>query len=92
LYSTCINKTKAWIYRDESSGEVANQQLFLPGLLPKIHVRFYHLFGRGKEEILKDKEVAKQLYLQVKFEVESNIAFLLKKEEDPYRSVIDRTL
>ena len=66
--------------------------------MPKIPGRFYYLFGRpietkGKEEILKDKEVAKQLYLQVKSEVESNIAFLLKKrEEDPYRSVIDRTL
>jgi hypothetical protein len=98
LYSTCINKTKAWIYRDESSGEVANQQFFLPGLLPKIPGRFYYLFGKpietkGKEEILKDKEVAKQLYSQVKSEVESNIAFLLKKrEEDPYRSVVDRTL
>jgi hypothetical protein len=31
--------------------------------------------------------------LQVKSEVESSIAFLLKKrKEDPYRSVIDRTL
>jgi hypothetical protein len=60
--------------------------------------RFYHLFGKpietkGREEILKDKEVAKELYLQVKSEVESSIAFLLKKrKEDPYRSVIDRTL
>jgi hypothetical protein len=61
--------------------------------LPKIPGRSYHLFGRGKEEILKDKEVAKQLYLQVKSDVESNIAFLLKKrEEDPYRSVTDRTI
>jgi hypothetical protein len=86
-------------YRGESSGEVASQQLFLPELSPKIPDHFYYLFGKpietkGKEEILKDKEVAKQLYLHVKSEVESNIAFLLKKREEdpPYRSVIDRTL
>jgi hypothetical protein len=48
---------------------------------------------KGREEILKDKEVAKELYLQVKSEVESSTAFLLKKrKEDPYTSVIDRTL
>jgi hypothetical protein len=80
LYSTCINKTKAWIYRDESSGEVASQQLFLPGLLLKVPGRFYVLSvweahrNKGKEEILKDKEVATQFYAQVKSEVESNIA------------------
>ncbi len=71
----------------------------MPGLLPKIPGRFCYLFGKpietkGREEILKDKEVAKELYLQVKSEVESSTAiFLLKKpKEDPYRSVIDRTL
>ncbi|XP_062143471.1 phytyl ester synthase 1, chloroplastic isoform X1 [Alnus glutinosa] len=84
--------------RDESSGEVGSQRLFMPGLLPKIPGRFYYLFGKpietkGREEILKDKVVAKELYLQVKSEVESSTAFLLKKrKEDPYRSVIDRTL
>ncbi|KAE8010092.1 hypothetical protein FH972_006485 [Carpinus fangiana] len=63
------------IAEDESSGEVASQQLFLPGILPKIPSHFYHLFGKpigtkGKEEILKNKEVAKKLFLQVKSEVE----------------------
>lgn len=85
-------------YRDESEGEVANQELFIPGLLPKVPGRFYYLFGKpietkGKEELLKDKNYANELYLQVKSEVEHIMDYLLKKrEEDPYRSVIDRTL
>ncbi|KAG6646440.1 hypothetical protein I3843_07G008800 [Carya illinoinensis] len=84
--------------RDETSGEVGSQELFIPGLLPKIPGRFYYLFGKpietkGRNEILKDKKVANQLYLQIKSEVERNMAFLVKKrEEDPYRSVVDRTL
>ncbi|KAK4852770.1 hypothetical protein QYF36_026936 [Acer negundo] len=32
--------------RDEISGEVANQQLFIPGLLPKVPGRFYYLSER----------------------------------------------
>lgn len=88
----------ARIYRDETSGEVGSQELFIPGLLPKIPGRFYYLFGKpietkGRNEILKDKKAANQLYLQIKSEVEQNMAFLIKKrEEDPYRSVVDRTL
>ncbi|KAL5835490.1 hypothetical protein ACOSQ3_015048 [Xanthoceras sorbifolium] len=85
--------------RDESSGgEVANQQLFIPGLLPKVPGRFYYLFGKpiqtkGKQDFLKDKVNANQMYLHVKSEVESCIAYLLKKrEEDPYRNIIDRTV
>lgn len=82
--------------RDESSGEVANQQLFPPGLLPKVPGRFYYLFGKpmkteGREDLLKDKEKANQLYLQIKSEVERNIDYLLKKrKEDPYRGILDR--
>ncbi|GLT75400.1 hypothetical protein SLA2020_471300 [Shorea laevis] len=84
--------------RDESLGEVANQQLFIPGLLPKIPGRFYYLFGKpirlkGKEELLKNKETADKLYSHVKSEIEANIAYLLKKrEEDPYRNIVDRTM
>ncbi|KAG8648171.1 acyltransferase-like protein At1g54570, chloroplastic isoform X3 [Manihot esculenta] len=84
--------------RDESEGEVANQELFIPGLLPKVPGRFYFLFGKpietkGKEELLKDRDYANELYLQVKSEVEHIMDYLLKKrEEDPYRSIIDRTL
>uniref|UniRef100_A0A6M2EXF1 Acyltransferase n=1 Tax=Populus davidiana TaxID=266767 RepID=A0A6M2EXF1_9ROSI len=85
--------------RDKSKGEVANQELYLPGVLPKVPGRFYFLFGkpietRGrKEEILEDREKANQLYLHIKSEVERCIAYLLKKrEEDPYRSIVDRTV
>lgn len=78
------------------SGEVANQQLFFPGLLPKLPGRFYFLMGKpietkGREMLVRDKESANELYLQIKSEVEQNIAYLLKKrEEDPYRNVLDR--
>ncbi|XP_065631416.1 phytyl ester synthase 1, chloroplastic [Quercus suber] len=84
--------------RDETKGEVANPNLFFPLMVPKIPGRFYYLFGKpiktkGREDILKDKQVANQLYLQIKAEVERNMAFLIeKREEDPYRSIIDRTL
>jgi hypothetical protein len=88
----------AWIFRDEIKGEVANRDLFIPVMLPKIPGRFYYLFGKpiktkGREDILTDKQVANQLYLQIKSEVERNLTFLIKKrQEDPYRSIVDRTL
>jgi hypothetical protein len=45
------------------------------------------------EDMLRDRENVNQLYLHVKSEVENNIAYLLKKrEEDPYRSLINRTI
>ncbi|CAH2079612.1 unnamed protein product [Thlaspi arvense] len=88
--------TKRFKLREESSGEVANQQLYIPGLLPKIPGRFYYLFGKpirtkGRPELVKDKVEANRVYLEAKAEVEKSIAYLLKKrEEDPYRSVVDR--
>ncbi|KAE8729101.1 Acyltransferase-like protein [Hibiscus syriacus] len=84
--------------RDETKGEVANQQLFIPGMLPKVPGRFYYLFGKpitlkGREDLLNNREEANKLYLQVKSGVEQCIDYLLKKrEEDPYRSIIDRTI
>ncbi|XP_061971282.1 phytyl ester synthase 1, chloroplastic-like [Populus nigra] len=84
--------------RDENQGEVANQVFYIPGLLPKVPGRFYFLFGKpietkGKGEILEDRENANQLYQHIKSEVESCLAYLLKKrEDDPYRSIIDRTV
>ncbi|KAM4108579.1 hypothetical protein ACB094_03G054600 [Castanea mollissima] len=84
--------------RDETKGEVANPNLFYPLMVPKIPGRFYYLFGKpiktkGREDILKDKQAANQLYLQIKAEVEHNITFLIeKRQEDPYRSIVDRTL
>jgi len=56
-----------YAYRDKSKGEVANQELYLPGILPKVPGRFYFLFGKPietkdrKEEILEDRENANQL-------------------------------
>ncbi|KAH9688387.1 Acyltransferase-like protein [Citrus sinensis] len=73
--------------RDDTRGEVANQALFFPGLLPKVPGRFYYL-----EVSLKDKENANELYLHIKSQVERCLDYLLKKrEEDPYRNIIDRT-
>ncbi|XP_009609700.1 phytyl ester synthase 1, chloroplastic-like isoform X1 [Nicotiana tomentosiformis] len=83
--------------RTGMTGEVANQTLYLPGLLPKVPGRFYYLFGKpihtkGRQDLLKDREKAKELYLHIKSEVQNSMNYLLKKrEEDPYRSVIDRT-
>ncbi|KAB5529395.1 hypothetical protein DKX38_019476 [Salix brachista] len=91
-------KGKGSRVRDESKGEVASTDLFIPGLLPKVPGRFYFLFGKpiktkGMKEMLEDKENESQLYLHVKSEVQNSIAYLLKKrEEDPYRSIIDRTI
>ncbi|KAL9320336.1 hypothetical protein ACSQ67_012175 [Phaseolus vulgaris] len=85
-------------FRDGRSGEVANQNLSFPVLVPKIPGRFYFLFGKpvrtkGMEKMLKDRESANQMYLQIKSEVESNLKYLIKKrEEDPYRNIIDRKL
>ncbi|EOY11184.1 Esterase/lipase/thioesterase family protein isoform 2 [Theobroma cacao] len=98
--SDFINKARqdAIKIRDETKGEVANQELFIPGMLPKLPGRFYYLFGKpiklkGREDLLENREDANELYLQVKSEVEQCISYLLKKrEEDPYRSIIDRTI
>ncbi|PIM99890.1 Diacylglycerol O-acyltransferase [Handroanthus impetiginosus] len=91
-------KYKSFNVRAGMSGEVANQALYLPGLLPKFPGRLYYLFGKpihtkGREEMLKDKEKARELYLQIKSQVETNLSYLLKKRnEDPYRNIVDRTI
>ncbi|KAG0453701.1 hypothetical protein HPP92_025005 [Vanilla planifolia] len=78
--------------------EVGNQELHLPGLLPKIPGRFYYLFGkpiptRGNEELCQDRKKAQEMYLHVKSEVESCIAYLKeKREQDPYRNIMPRLL
>ncbi|OMO98926.1 Diacylglycerol acyltransferase [Corchorus olitorius] len=96
-YMTQANRESIKI-RDETKGEVANQELFIPGLLPKLPGRFYYLFGKpiklkGREDLVENRENANELYLHVKSEVEQCIAYLLKKrEEDPYRNIIDRTI
>ncbi|KAK8473245.1 hypothetical protein PHAVU_001G087800 [Phaseolus vulgaris] len=80
------------------SGEVANQQLHLPLILPKVPGRFYYYFGKpletkGREKELEDKEKCQELYLEVKSEVERCITYLKEKREmDPYRALGHRLL
>lgn len=84
--------------RTDKSGEVSNQELHFPGLLPKIPGRFYYLFGKPIEtgemkSVLRDRESANKLYLQIKSEIESMIAYLKRKrEEDPYRNIFQRVI
>ncbi|XP_051137681.1 phytyl ester synthase 1, chloroplastic isoform X3 [Andrographis paniculata] len=91
-------KYRHWNVRSGQSGEVANQALFFPALIPKIPGRFYYYFGKpiptkGRKELLKDREKAQELYMHIKSQVEENIAYLLeKRKRDPYRNVLDRTV
>ncbi|KAK9108568.1 hypothetical protein Syun_024579 [Stephania yunnanensis] len=91
-----MNDGRARRLRTDINGEVAKEDLHMPGLLPKFPGRFYFLFGRtfdtaGRKEELKDRDQAKKLYLEVKSEVERCIAYLKeKREEDPYRSLPSR--
>ncbi|KAL8166415.1 hypothetical protein V2J09_007914 [Rumex salicifolius] len=84
--------------RADKNGEVANEDLCMPVIVPKVPGRFYYHFGkpietRGRREFLNDKDNAMELYIKVKSEVESSMAYLLKKrEEDPFRNIIDRTV
>ncbi|KAJ4969204.1 hypothetical protein NE237_015905 [Protea cynaroides] len=83
--------------RADARGEVANEDLYSPGFLPKSG-RFYYLFGKpietkGRMDELKERDNANLLYLQVKSEVESIVSYLIKKrEEDPYRGILERTV
>ncbi|XP_050232842.1 phytyl ester synthase 2, chloroplastic-like [Mercurialis annua] len=82
--------------RTEANGEVSNQDMHLPGVLPKFPGRFYYYFGKpieteGRKKELRDKEKAHELYMQVKSEVENCLAFLKeKRESDPYRNLLTR--
>lgn len=82
--------------RNDANGEVANQPVYLPGILPKLPGRFYYYFGKpieteGMKQKLRDREKSHELYLQVKSEVERCIAYLKeKRERDPYRNILAR--
>ncbi|XP_057800473.1 phytyl ester synthase 2, chloroplastic-like [Salvia miltiorrhiza] len=82
--------------RSNTVGEVANQDVHLPIIVPKIPGRFYFLFGKpietkGRQQELKSREKAQELYLEVKSEVEKNLAYLKeKRESDPYRNIFAR--
>lgn len=84
--------------RNDIEGEVANQDVHLPIILPKLPGRFYFYFGKpieteGRKEELKSREKAHELYLEVKSEVERCIHFLKeKRENDPYRNIMARIL
>ncbi|XP_030450210.2 phytyl ester synthase 2, chloroplastic-like [Syzygium oleosum] len=84
--------------RANSTGEVANQDVHLPWILPKIPGRFYYCFGKpietaGRKQELRDREKSHELYLQVKSEVERCMAYLReKRESDPYRSIFSRLM
>jgi len=89
LFSSC---------RSNVDGELSKQEIHIPGLLPKLPGRFYYLFGkpfktRGNKDILKDRESANEVYLQIKSRIEGIFSYLKKKrEEDPYRGIVQRTI
>ncbi|XP_054802446.1 phytyl ester synthase 2, chloroplastic-like isoform X2 [Prosopis cineraria] len=89
---------EAVMLRGDTKGEVANQQVHLPGILPKFPGRFYYYFGKpieteGRERELRDRDKSHELYMQVKSEVERCIAYLKeKRESDPYRYLLPRLL
>lgn len=79
-------------------GEIAKQQLHFPIFLPKLPGRLYYMFGKpiqtkGNENMLNDKEYLRELYMQIRCDVETNMAYLLeKREEDPYRGFVKRLM
>ncbi|KAL8199508.1 hypothetical protein R6Q57_013076 [Mikania cordata] len=83
--------------RNDMKGEVANQDLHMPVILPKVPGRYYYLFGKpiktkGRSEELRSKERAHQVYLEVKGEVEKCLNYCkTKRENDPYRNIISRS-
>ncbi|KAK9272317.1 hypothetical protein L1049_002688 [Liquidambar formosana] len=67
--------------RRDVNGEVGNQDIHFTGLLPKLPGRFYYFFGKpietkGRKHELRDREKCHELYLHVKSEVESCLAYL----------------
>ncbi|KAL9246059.1 hypothetical protein vseg_019641 [Gypsophila vaccaria] len=84
--------------RTDITGEVANQQVHLPGILPQVPGRLYYLFGKpieteGRRDELKDRQKAQEVYMEVKSEVEKCLAYLKEKREaDPYRTIMSRLL
>ncbi|KAK6152769.1 hypothetical protein DH2020_012408 [Rehmannia glutinosa] len=82
--------------RTDVDGEVGKQSIYYPILLPKLPGRAYFLFGKpiptkGREDILRNKDKAREMYIEVQNEIEKCIAFLKeKREKDPYRNLLDR--
>lgn len=84
--------------RNGEEGELGNQDLHMPGIVPKIPGRLYVHFGKpieteGKQKELNNKEKAHDVYLQVKSEVERCMSYLkMQRESDPYRNIFTRLL
>ncbi|KAK5783221.1 hypothetical protein PVK06_037729 [Gossypium arboreum] len=84
--------------RTDASGEIANQQMHIPWVLPKFPGRFYYYFGKpilteGMKVELREKKKCDEMYLHIKSEVEGRIDFLKnKREKDPYRNLLSRAL
>ncbi|KAI7745268.1 hypothetical protein M8C21_017330 [Ambrosia artemisiifolia] len=84
--------------RNDIKGEVANQDLHMPVILPKVPGRYYYLFGKaikteGRREELRDRERAHQVYVEVKGEVEKCLSYCkTKRENDAYRNIISRLM
>ncbi|CAF2223363.1 unnamed protein product [Brassica rapa] len=84
--------------RNGEEGELGNQDLHVPGIIPKIPGRLYVHFGKpieteGKRKELNDKERAHDVYLQVKSEVERCMTYLkIQRESDHYRNIFPRFL
>ncbi|XP_037494798.1 acyltransferase-like protein At3g26840, chloroplastic [Jatropha curcas] len=82
--------------RTEVHGEAGNQDMYVPGVLPKLPGRLYYYFGKpieteGRRTELKDREKAQELYLQVKTEVEKCLTLMKeKRKSDPYRNILTR--
>ncbi|KAI3776860.1 hypothetical protein L1987_46650 [Smallanthus sonchifolius] len=84
--------------RNDMKGEVANQDLHMPVILPKVPGRYYYLFGKpikteGMREELRNRERAQQVYIEVKEEVEKCLNYCkTKRENDPYRNILSRLM
>ncbi|KAM1111324.1 hypothetical protein ACFX13_010677 [Malus domestica] len=73
--------------RDESSGELRKKKSLIQWFCPS----YRDETKRKKEILIKDKEKAKELYLQRQSDLENSLAYLIKKrEDDPYRNVFER--
>ncbi|KAJ0244685.1 Uncharacterized protein HA466_0192750 [Hirschfeldia incana] len=80
--------------RGSVEGEEGNQVFHMPGVIPKCPGRYYYFFGKAietGEEELRDRERAKEVYAEVRKEVERCIEFVKqRREEDPYRPLLPR--
>ncbi|EYU29940.1 hypothetical protein MIMGU_mgv1a022403mg [Erythranthe guttata] len=80
----------------DAGGEIGKQLLYFPVVLPKLPGRFYFRFGKpisveGREDVLRNKEKANEMYLEIQNEVQKCIDYLKEKgEKDPYRNLLAR--